>query len=255
MLHRAARPPKSVHCVTQAIRNIQVDSSTVRFREAANQTKTGREKSLKILLVDDHELFRSGLCLLLSELAPDLQFAEAESCATALQLANEGGFDVVLLDYHLPGPQGLDALRILRERMDGASFVVLSGEDNPALIRCVIDAGAAGFIPKTSSQAVMLAALRLILAGGTYIPPNALAGLTPPPCASDTGALIPNHLTLRQIDALRLAVQGKSNKLIARELDISEATVKAHLSTAFRILGVRNRTEAVFATARQGGAI
>lgn len=208
---------------------------------------------MKILLVDDHELFRVGVRLLLSELGPELHFAEAASCAEASSLANHTGFDLVLLDFHLPGVQGLEALRILREKLEGATFVVLSGEDDPVLIRACIDHGAAGFIPKTSTQAVMLAALRLVLAGGIYLPLHAMSGWSDraPPAAEKLPELL-KGMTERQLDTLRLAMQGKSNKLIARELDISEATVKAHLSAAFRTLGVHNRTEAVFTAARVG---
>lgn len=202
--------------------------------------------------MEDHELFRAGLKLLLADLAEELSFREAADCTTALTLAQTQHFDVVLLDFRMPGLHGIEALRAMRERAENAAIVVLSAEDDPGLIRRIIDEGAAGFIPKASSHAVMMAALRLILAGGTYLPPHALHS-TPaemPAPARDGDALA--GLTLRQLSTLRLAMQGKANKIIAREMDVSEATVKAHLSAAFRALGVKNRTEAVFAAARQG---
>lgn len=212
--------------------------------------------ALNILLVEDHELFRAGLKLLLADLAEELSFREAADCTTALALAETQHFDVVLLDFRMPGLHGIEALRAMRERAENAAIVVLSAEDDPGLIRRIIDEGAAGFIPKASSHAVMMAALRLILAGGTYLPPHALHGsptdatvpAAPPPASGDALA----GLTLRQLSTLRLAMQGKANKIIAKEMDVSEATVKAHLSAAFRALGVKNRTEAVFAAARQG---
>jgi DNA-binding NarL/FixJ family response regulator len=205
------------------------------------------------LLVDDHELFREGLQLLLADLGDDLNFAQASNCATALELAGQRKFDVVLLDFHLPGLQRFDALRAIRAKAEEAAIVVLSAEEHPALIRQVIDEGAAGFIPKASSHAVMMAALRLVLAGGTYLPPHALHSETPEaPPAEVPHASAVARLTERQLATLRLAMLGKSNKVIAREMELSEATVKAHLAECFKRLGVRNRTEAVFAVARAG---
>jgi DNA-binding NarL/FixJ family response regulator len=211
---------------------------------------------MKVLLVDDHDLFRCGLRLLLADLSADLQFVEAPSFAEALADPDARSVDLVLADLHLPGSNGLDGLRRLREQLPGATLVVLSGENDPARIHACIEAGAAGFIPKASTHAVMMAALRLVLAGGVYLPAHALHD----PKTGQARALgraestSPNLQTLstRQLDALRLAIQGKPNKLIARELSIAEATVKSHLSAAFRALGVRNRTEAVFAAGRLG---
>lgn len=209
---------------------------------------------LNLLLVDDHELFRAGVKLLLPELDTQLRFAEAADLASALLLAGNDPFDVVLLDLQLPDSNGVDTLLRLHEAFEAAAIVVLSGEDDPHLIRQIIEAGAAGFIPKSSTQKVMLAALRLVLAGGTYLPPHVLSSNGNEPVSS--ARLIPEgplaQLTERQIESLRRAMQGKPNKVIAREMFISEATVKAHLATAFRVLGVKNRTEAVFAAARAG---
>lgn len=213
-----------------------------------------RGDALNILLVEDHELFREGLKLLLADLGEALRFSEAANCAQALALVEKNEFDVVLLDFHLPGLHGFDALRLLRAKAESATIIVLSAEEDAELIRQIIDAGAAGFIPKASSHAVMMAALRLILAGGTYLPPHALNST---PLEAPAEIVVPSDsilsmLTERQMTTLRLAMQGKVNKVIAREMDVSEATVKAHLSAAFRVLGVRNRTEAVFVAARSG---
>jgi DNA-binding NarL/FixJ family response regulator len=212
---------------------------------------------LKILLVDDHELFREGVKLLLANLADHCEFAEAPDLTQALDLAATQRFDIVLLDFRMPGASGFEALRAMRETAETASIVVLSGEDDPALIRRVIDDGAAGFIPKSCSHAVMMAALRLILSGSTYLPPHVLSMIEAETAAqtdADAPATPPGlaALTERQLTTLRLAMQGKANKIIAREMDITEATVKAHLAAAFRALGVHNRTEAVFVAARAG---
>lgn len=208
---------------------------------------------VNVLLVDDHELFRSGLKFLLADLVENISFFEAPSCAVAIELAANTRFDIVLLDLNLPGVSGLDALALLRERIEEAVIVVVSAEENREVIHQIIEAGAAGYIPKASSHAIMMAALRLVLAGGVYLPPHTLTPKLPSqesnPESRSAGI---EHLTGRQIETLRVAMQGKANKVIARELNISEATVKAHLSSVFRALGVKNRTEAVFAAAKIG---
>jgi DNA-binding NarL/FixJ family response regulator len=122
------------------------------------------------------------------------------------------------------------------------------------LIKATIDAGAAGFIPKTSTQDILIAALKLILAGGVYIPNLAMHGRSAAAPhrngASDGSPSAIESLSKRQLEVLARAVQGKPNKVIARELYIAEGTVKAHLSAAFQALGVSNRTEAVYAAAK-----
>jgi DNA-binding NarL/FixJ family response regulator len=208
---------------------------------------------VNVLLVDDHELFRSGLKFLLADLVEDICFFEAPTCAAAVDLAAKSKIDIVLLDMHLPGVSGLDALALLRARIEEAIIVVISAEEDHESIRRVIEAGAAGYIPKASSHAIMMAALRLVLAGGVYLPPHTMSAKLPQQeVAADSGQISLKQLTERQIETLRIAMQGKANKVIARELNISEATVKAHLSSVFRALGVKNRTEAVFAAAKIG---
>lgn len=208
---------------------------------------------VNILLVDDHELFRSGLKFLLADLVENISFFEASSCAAAVELSTRSKFDIVLLDLNLPGVSGLKALALLRAQLEESIIVVVSAEENQELIRNAVDAGAAGFIPKASSHAIMMAALRLVLAGGVYLPAytfSARSAAQEP--STDSSQASTKNLTERQIETLRIAMQGKANKVIARELNISEATVKAHLSSVFRVLGVKNRTEAVFAAAKIG---
>jgi DNA-binding NarL/FixJ family response regulator len=208
---------------------------------------------VRILIIDDHALFRQGLRFLLRDLDADLEIVEAADCAQACALTGES-FNVVLLDLHMPGVAGLDALDAVRQAFEATRIVVLSGEEDPRQVRRAIDAGAAGFIPKSSTPEVLLSALRLVLADGVYLPAVALKGIGGPDggsAAMDADRL-GDALSDRQVDVLRKAVQGKANKVIARELGISEGTVKAHLSAAFRALGVHNRTEAVYAAARSG---
>lgn len=202
---------------------------------------------MKVLLVDDHALFRSGLRYLLADLQPGIEFREAEHSAAALALTDRS-FDLILLDLHMPGTHGFGALASVREAFDNASVVIVSSEEDPKLIRQMIEGGAAGFIPKTSSPQVLISALTLVLAGGVYLPPHVLRTAT----ARATTDSLPPALTGRLLEVLQCAVQGMSNKAIARELNISEGSVKAQLSTVFRMLGVKNRTEAVFYAAKVG---
>jgi len=209
---------------------------------------------MKLLTIDDHALFRQGLKFLLMDLQNDLECIEAESLAGALALNDKQSIEFILLDYHLRDSKGEESLGKISEAFENAVIVVLSGEENPQLIRTIIDRGAAGFIPKSSTQDILIAALKLILAGGVYIPAIAVNTSPVSPGASPvTTELLEegiSSLSKRQLEVLRRAVQGKSNKVIARELFIAEGTVKAHLSAAFRALGVSNRTEAVYAASR-----
>lgn len=208
---------------------------------------------MRILIVDDHVLFRKGLRHLLNGFEAELEIVEAQDCAGALALAREP-FHLVLLDLNMPGMSGLEALEAVRPAFESSPIVVLSGEDDPRQVRRAIDAGAAGFIPKSSTPDVLCGALRLVLANEVYLPAVALRGIDQEEGAGGgvASGRLGDALSERQVDVLRKAVQGKANKVIARELVISESTVKAHLSAAFRALGVHNRTEAVYVAARCG---
>ena len=205
---------------------------------------------MRALLVDDHNLFRQGLIYILSDLDDSISFMEAESCNAALDMLAEHEVDLVLLDYYMPGLNGIDSLKLVKAAAGAATIVMLSGDDNPLTVRNAIDHGAAGFIPKSSTSDVLIAALKLILAGGTYLPPTTLGGGLSPQAASQADIL--DKLSQRQRESFLRAIQGKSNKVIAKELELSEGTVKAHLSAAFRSLGIQNRTEAVYLAAKAG---
>lgn len=210
------------------------------------------------LLVDDHHLFRQGLKYLLADLEAGIVFLEADNCESALGFAGGVPIDLVLVDLHMPGANGMDALSAMRAAFEASAVVVLSSEDDPRAIRQAIELGASGFVPKSSTPQVLVAALRLVLAGGTYLPPHVLRewGAAPvcvaPPVVCAEPVRRPDGLSQRQLEVLMKAIQGKANKVIAREMQLSEGTIKAHLSAAFRALGVQNRTEAVFVAARVG---
>ena len=172
--------------------------------------------------------------------------------------------DLALVDIAMPGTQGYQHVAKLRTQAPALPVIVLSGSEDVDLMRSLIDLGVLGFIPKAYSPDVMLSAIRLVLAGGIYIPPLLLANAqaqgwqpaeSPAPAGDSNRSIdgLRNLLTERQIDVMRLLSQGKPNKLIARDLGISEGTVKIHLAAIFRALNVRNRVEAVVASRKLQG--
>lgn len=202
---------------------------------------------MKILMVDDHVMFLQGLKTLLGVLAPEHQVDTASKLAEALELNRLAVYELVLLDWHLAEGEGSESIARLHEAGCTARIVVLSGENGRALIERSIELGAAGFIPKTYSSEMMLAALAHVLAGRIYLPAVSAE-------AARTMPVDPRwaQLTPRQRDIFRAAARGWPNKIIARELGIAEATVKTHLTAVFGVLGVRNRTEAAIQASRQG---
>jgi DNA-binding NarL/FixJ family response regulator len=205
---------------------------------------------MRLLLIDDHVMFRQGLKFLLSDLDESLQFMESGSCEKAVDLLADDTCDLILLDLNMPGIKGLGALRMILAAAPQVPVAVLSGETGSDLIRAAIDEGASGFVPKASSSELLVAALQLILAGGVYLPEDVLGeSVTERSTAGDKQLDLLSH---RQTDVLLRAIKGQPNKVIAIDMGIAEGTVKTHLSAAFKILGVHNRTEAVFAAARLG---
>ncbi len=196
---------------------------------------------MKVLIADDHPLVRDALARTLRCVQPDAEVLEAADFATALRVLQTEAPKLALVDLHMPGMDRVDGVRRLRLLCPGVPLVVASGEDDPAIIRAALAAGAVGFLPKAESPDVLQQALRLVLGGGTYTPPQALAdlqpGAAPRPDASG--------LTPRQTDVLRCLMRGQPNKLIARELGLTEGTVKIHIAAILRVLQARNRTEAV----------
>jgi DNA-binding NarL/FixJ family response regulator len=209
---------------------------------------------LKLLVVDDHALTREGMRLSLCKLQASVCVLEAANADEAhAVIKGNPDLDLVLLDLGLPGTSGMSLLEDLRRDLDGVPVMVISGSDQSAIIRQALDLGATGFIPKTASLDVLLQAVRLVLAGGTYIPKQALAETAyGTPRATENGRDLGQALTDRQRQTLVLMAQGKPNKIIAAELGISEATVKSHVTEILRILRVSNRTQAVIAARTLG---
>lgn len=224
---------------------------------------------MKVLLADDHRLIIEGVKLKLTELDAAVETVVAMNLEELEQATDQHGstLDLALVDITMPGTHGHEHVARLRSAAPHVPVIVLSGSEDVDLMRALMDLGVLGFIPKAYSPDVMLSAIRLVLAGGIYIPPLLLSSAQAqgwqPGDAKPTTAAAAAHahsldglrrlLTERQIDVMRLLSQGKPNKLIARDLGISEGTVKIHLAAIFRALNVRNRVEAVVASRKLQG--
>ncbi|MBV1919049.1 MAG: response regulator transcription factor [Pseudomonadales bacterium] len=220
---------------------------------------------LHILLVDDHPLFVDGFKHMLAQLRPHVSVQVALNFSSALQiLDSEAVFDIVLLDMGLPDVDGYAAIQTIRGHYPLQPLVVLSANEEKQLINLALAEGVQGYIPKSTRSEVMIGALNLVLAGGIYIPKIALSmgeqrgqsinAIPAPirikqPQRSDG---IRELLTPRQITILENLANGLSNKEIARELNIADGTVRVHMSTIYRILGVDNRTQAVVKASKLG---
>lgn len=215
---------------------------------------------MRILLVDDHALFREALLHVLRQFDSTAVVIEAATAREAIRLAaHYHDLDLILLDLTLPGLNGLSALPELHELRPTAPLVILSASEDSADIRQALDAGAMGYIPKSSSSHEMITALRLVLAGEIYVPPAMLAALealetasSPVGAASSMGERGIDGLTPRQVEVLRLMAQGLSNKGICKRLNVAEGTVKLHVTAVMRALNTCNRTQAVIEATRRG---
>lgn len=219
---------------------------------------------MKLLLVDDHALVREGLSRLLLGLDGSVEIVEAADGGQALDQIGRHALDLVLLDLGLPGTPGLEVLARIRQDRPDLPVVMLSASERPDDVIEAVRRGARGFVPKTMSSRTLMAALRFVLDGQVYLPPSVfvhpaaddgvesrpIAHLWPEerplPDPADLG------LTDRQMQVLRFIVEGRSNKHIARDLDIAEGTVKAHVAVVLRALKVVNRVQAILAVARLG---
>jgi DNA-binding NarL/FixJ family response regulator len=206
---------------------------------------------MKILVIDDHPLIQEALRHVLTELDAALDLVQAEDASDAhAALAAAPDTELIVLDLTLPRSDGFELLSELRRDWPGIPLLVLSATHDRATVERALDLGAMGFIPKTANTRVLIDALRLVLSGGIFVPPDCPGTGSARPRvtarAEDLG------LTLRQSDVLRLLVQGKPNKLICRDLSLSEGTVKVHVSAILRALNVHTRTQVVIELARRG---
>ncbi|WP_417317500.1 response regulator [Emcibacter sp.] len=202
---------------------------------------------MRMLLVDDHALFRDGLKFVLNQLDPEVEILEAGNCHDAfVVLENDDDFDLILLDLDLPGMSGLEGLKKIRVIAPIVPVVILSGSEDGSLVRRGLEMGVMGYIPKSHTSDIMLQALQLIMKGGRYVPDNILLSST------DDNKRSFQSLTARQLEILKHITMGKSNKEIARSLGIADNTVRVHISAIFQVLNVNNRTEAAYAAMQEG---
>lgn len=210
---------------------------------------------MRVLLADDHPLFRAGLRPVLDKLAPRVELAEATDYPSAFDRAHHlrqlpGGLDLALLDLYMPGMQGTDGIMRFRAAYPDIPVVVVSASEEPDDMRQLLAAGALGYLTKAASSEMILNALRLVLAGGVYVPPGLLPAAPAPASPALPGRA--GSLTARQVEVLQQLAKGLSNKQIATALAVTEGTVKIHLASVFRILRVQNRTEAVLVAQQMG---
>lgn len=207
---------------------------------------------MKILIADDHALVREGVQSALQNAMPGITVVQAQDYQEALDQTQENSdFDLVLLDLGMPGMDRFDGLRCLYKQCGTTPIVVVSASEDAHDVQTSFECGARGYIPKSSSNEVMIIALKLVLSGGTYVPPEILGldGHLNGAAQDSKHELSASDklriLTRRQREVIELIAQGKTNKELSRILGLSEATVRTHLYAIYKILNVSNRTEAV----------
>ncbi|HLO77237.1 MAG TPA: response regulator transcription factor [Magnetospirillum sp.] len=210
---------------------------------------------MRIVIADDHPLYLDA-----ARQQAMRVFRKAEVCATtslagALELLSAGQADLVMLDYSMPGTDGLSAVKQVVAAAKGAPVVVMSGVAMENDVYACIQAGAKGFLPKTLDGAVFAAAVSLVASGGTYVPTEFIVS-APPQAQSQPGepkgSLDSGDFSERELALLKMVVAAASNKEIARAFDLQEVTVKFYLTRIFRKMGVKNRSHAAVVALRSG---
>ncbi|GAA3862799.1 response regulator transcription factor [Celeribacter arenosi] len=190
---------------------------------------------MRILIADDHDLVRDTIAIFLeSEGMSEIKTVENLDAAVAAVREN-GAYDLVLLDYNMPGMDGLNGLRRMKEVNEDKPVAILSGSANPSIAKDAIASGAAGFVPKTLGARSMVSAIRFMAVGEVFLPYEFM---------QQAEEKTVGNLTERETEVLRGLSEGKSNKEIARDLELQEVTIKLHVKTLCRKLGAKNRTQA-----------
>ena len=204
----------------------------------------------RLIIADDHPLFRGALREAVTGHFKRIEIAEAGSFEEITKLlGRDGEYDLILLDLAMPGVRGFSGLMCLRAQYPSVPVVIVSANEDPAVIRRCIHFGAAGFIPKTLGVETMRSAVARVLEGGEWVPPDIDLDASADAQTTDLMARLAT-LTPQQVRVLMMLSEGLLNKQIAYELTVSEATVKAHVSAILQKLGVESRTQAVIAAAK-----
>ncbi|MFA6013794.1 MAG: response regulator transcription factor [Gallionellaceae bacterium] len=215
---------------------------------------------IKVLMVDDHVLFRDGMRYVLQQLADEVEIIDTGNFADGMMhAASNPDLDLALLDINMPGSEGLLSIQKFHEQNPTIPLVVVSGSDQREDIETVMEYGAMGFISKMSSSKIMLSALRMVMDGGIYLPPQLLQQ-TISNMEMDSGGssdrrtsrTFKQGLTARQLEILTLVAQGLTNKEISEKLNLADGTVKVHVAAIYQALRVTSRTEAVSLARRMG---
>ena len=207
----------------------------------------------KIIIADDHPLFRAALKQAVTQAVSGVEIVEADSLAAVQEAVDtHSDADLVLLDLHMPGTNGFTGLVFLRGQNPGIPVVVVSGSEEPQVMKRAIDYGASGFIPKSSPLEVIAEAISTVLQGEEWLPQALADNMDDVPAEDQAFANNLASLTPQQFRVLTMLTEGLLNKQIAYELNVSEATIKAHVTAILRKLGVHSRTQAVIAAQRLG---
>jgi DNA-binding NarL/FixJ family response regulator len=207
-------------------------------------------ETYQLVIADDHPLFRGALREAVASLLERVDIAEAGTFDEVAELLERGGeVDLILLDLTMPGVRGFSGLMYMRAQYPSVPVIVVSANDDPTAIRCCMEFGASGFIPKTLGVEVMRSAIQRVLDGGLWTPPDVDLTAGSDAEASELMARMAT-LTPQQVRVLMMLSEGLLNKQIAYQLGVSEATVKAHVSAILQKLGVESRTQAVIAAAK-----
>ena len=211
---------------------------------------------MKLLIVDDHPVVREGLLAVLGQMESVSGILTASDVDEALEaIGAHLDLDAVLVDLSMPGIDGFSGIAAFGKLRPELPVIVISSSENPADVRRSLRAGALGYIPKSTPARAMMSAVQFVLEGNVYVPPAVFIGGESADAPETLAANVPetpSQLTPRQLDVLRLMCDGRANKEIATALDLSDKTVKAHVTTIFKTLGVVNRTQASNAARRFG---
>lgn len=202
---------------------------------------------MRVLIADDHDLLRDTLVLFL-ESEGGINASGAADLDQACKLIEAAlTFDLILLDLNMPGMNGLDGLKRAMDMKNGQRVALMSGAAPRQIVEQALEVGAAGFIPKTMSAKSMINAVKFMALGEQYLPIGFMTAEPP-----EAQHLLAGNISPRELQVLRVLAEGKSNKEIARALNIAETTVKLHMKMLCRKLGVKNRTQAALAAQNAG---